>query len=64
VSTEKQVFSVAEAGKILGLSRNTAYKAAKAGDIPTIKIGSKMLVPMESMRRILSGEAPAGKVDA
>ena len=64
MSTEKQVFSVAEAGKILGLSRNTAYKAAKAGDIPTIKIGSKMLVPMESMRRILSGEAPAGKVDA
>lgn len=37
--------SVPEAGALIGLSRNAAYVAAKRGEIPTIKIGKKIIVP-------------------
>jgi len=37
--------SVIEAGRLIGLSRNSSYEAAKAGIIPTIKVGALMIVP-------------------
>ena len=37
--------SVPEAGRLLGLSRASAYAAAKRGEIPTIPIGRRLLVP-------------------
>lgn len=39
------VYSVEEAGAKLGLSRASAYKAARSGDIPTIRIGRLLKVP-------------------
>lgn len=39
--------SVPDAGKIFfGLGRNASYDAAKRGDIQTIKIGKKIVVPV------------------
>lgn len=38
-------YSVPVAGALLGLSRNSAYTAAQKGEIPTIRIGGKLLVP-------------------
>ena len=35
----KLVMTVPEAGAKLGLSREASYKAARRGDIPTIRIG-------------------------
>jgi hypothetical protein len=46
--------TVPEAGKrYFGLSRNASYDAAMRGDIPTIKIGKLLRVPVRSMERIL-----------
>ena len=45
--------SVADAGRLLGISRTSAYTAAKAGDIPTIKIGGRILVPTARLRELL-----------
>jgi excisionase family DNA binding protein len=39
------VYTVPEAGRLLGLSRNGAYEAAKRGDIPTIRVGRRLVVP-------------------
>jgi excisionase family DNA binding protein len=39
------VFSVPEAGSLLGLSRNGSYEAARRGDLPTIRVGRLLLVP-------------------
>src|SRR5262249_35799110 len=36
---DPKTLSVPEAGEWLGLGRNSAYEAARRGDIPTIKIG-------------------------
>lgn len=52
--TEKRTYSVEEAGKLLGVSRMTAYKAVWKGDIPTIKIGRRLLVPKKRFDEMLT----------
>jgi excisionase family DNA binding protein len=47
------VYSVPEAGRLLGLSRNGSYEAAKRGDIPTIRIGRLLLVPKAPFHRLI-----------
>jgi excisionase family DNA binding protein len=44
-AAERLVYTVPEAGRLLGLSRNGSYEAAKRGDIPTIRIGRLLVVP-------------------
>ena len=46
--------SVPEAGrKYFGLSRNASYAAAARGDIPTIKIGKLLRVPVRAIEQML-----------
>ena len=44
---------VPEAGKYLGLSRSSAYAAAKRGDLPTIRIGGRVVVPTARLRQLV-----------
>jgi excisionase family DNA binding protein len=44
---------VEEAGKELGISRNAAYQAARAGEIPTLRIARRLLVPKAAFQRML-----------
>ncbi len=47
--------SVPEAGKrYFNLSRNAAYAAAERGEIPTIRIGRLLRVPIAAMERMLA----------
>lgn len=41
------------AGRILGISRNAAYEAAKRGEIPTIRLGGRVLVPTAALLEML-----------
>jgi len=52
--------SVERAGELLGLSRNSAYTAARTGQLPVIRIGKRLLVPKIALERMLS-EAGSGK---
>jgi hypothetical protein len=46
--------SVPEAGRVyFDLSRNGAYAAAKRGEIPTIKIGKLLRVPVRTLEQKL-----------
>ena len=46
--------TVPEAGaKYFGLSRDASYAAAQRGDIPTIRIGRLLRVPVRAMERLL-----------
>ena len=51
----KLVMTVPEAGKKLGLSREASYQAARRGDIPTIRIGNLLKVPVVQFNRLLDG---------
>ncbi len=50
---ERLVYTVPEAGRLLGLGRNAAYDAAKRGDIPTLRIGRRLLVPKIAFHRMI-----------
>ena len=54
-ATEKVTISIEEAGKRLGICRTQAYRAAKAGLIPTLRVGSrKHVVPVSAFERMLA----------
>ena len=48
-----EVISVEEAGRKLGIGRAAAYAHAKAGHIPIIRLGIRMLVPKAALKRLL-----------
>lgn len=46
--------TVPEAGLLfLGLGRSGSYEAARRGDLPIIKVGSRYVVPTAAMRRMM-----------
>ena len=52
-AAERLVYTVPEAGRLLGLSRNGSYEAAKRGDIPTIRMGRLLLVPKRRFHQLI-----------
>lgn len=52
-ASERPTLTVEEAGKLLGLSRGTAYQAVRCGDIPARRIGGRWIVPTAAVRRLL-----------
>jgi excisionase family DNA binding protein len=51
-----ETWTIPQAGEILGLNRNAAYKAAIEGRIPTIRLGPRLLrVSKSALQRLLEG---------
>ena len=42
-----------DTGRYLGLGRSATYQAAENGEIPTIRIGRRIVVPTAALRRML-----------
>ena len=57
--SERRVVTVNEAALMLRISRGAAYEAAKRKEIPTIRIGRRLLVPLAALERMLAGNAAA-----
>lgn len=49
------VMTIMEAAKFLGIGRNTAYEAVRTKQIPSIKIGSRILIPKVGLVKLLQG---------
>ena len=49
----RQTLTVEEAGGLLGISRNSAYEAARRGELPAIRIGKRLIVPRAALERLL-----------
>ena len=52
-STVRLVLSVKEAREQLGLSRGLMYEAIRNGQIPSIRIGRRILIPRAALERLL-----------
>ncbi|QAT16238.1 hypothetical protein BU251_00040 [Candidatus Velamenicoccus archaeovorus] len=52
---EKEYFSIAQAAKILKISRIAVYKKVKKGQLPAIRIGKIYAVPKEDIIRKVRG---------
>jgi excisionase family DNA binding protein len=63
------VLTMDEAAVLLRIGRNSAYEAARRGEIPTIRLGRRLLVPRVALERLLEqacadpggGEASDGR---
>lgn len=57
---EKLAYSVAEAAKVLGMSRNAVYEEVKAGRLPHRRTGStargRILISRSALEQWLQGE--------
>jgi len=51
---ERATFSVDEAAKFLGLSRWATYEGIKNKEIPTVRIGRRLLIPRAALERMLA----------
>ena len=54
---EKLTMTVEEAGKVLGISRPTAYKLVQRADFPVVRVGHRLLVSTEGLREWVKKEA-------
>jgi hypothetical protein len=51
---ERKTITVPQAGReYFGLGRNASYEAARRGEIPTIRIGKLLRVPVVALERKL-----------
>lgn len=50
--------TVDEAATELGISRGTAYACARTGQIPTVRLGRRLLVPRLALEAMMRGDAP------
>ncbi len=54
---ERKTYSVPEAGRVLGIGRNAAYQAVKNKEIESIKVGGRIVVPIQAIEKMLAGVA-------
>ncbi|MFC2033803.1 helix-turn-helix domain-containing protein [Chloroflexota bacterium] len=50
----KVILTVDEAAQLLGLARNSAYQGVLRGEIPSIRIGRRILIPRIALERMLN----------
>lgn len=54
---EPLTYTVEETAKLLRIGRDQAYEAVRTGQIRSIRIGRRLLVPRASLDALLKGEA-------
>lgn len=45
--------SILEAAEVLGISRSYAYQMAASGELPTLRLGRRILVPVAALRELV-----------
>ena len=54
---ERLVYTVSEAGELLGISRAFAYELVARGELPVIRLGRRRLVPKVALLALV-GQVP------
>ncbi len=57
---DRLTITIAEAAQQLGIGRNSAYEAAHSGEIPTVRIGRRLVVPKAALEKMLTGDDGRG----
>ena len=50
---DKPTVTVEQTGEILGIGRNSAYEGVSSGQIPSFRVGRRIVVPTAQLRRLL-----------
>ena len=54
MEAEKLTLNVSEAAVRLGVSKPTLYQAIKKGEVPVIRIGHRVLIPISALEKHLA----------
>ena len=55
-AAKRRTYTVQEAAQLLGISRGVAYAAVHRGEIPSIKIGTRYVIPKDRLEEMLAGK--------
>jgi excisionase family DNA binding protein len=61
---DRLVYSVAEAGALLGISRAFAYELVARGELPVIRLGRRRLVPKVALLALVEADQPNATTSA
>lgn len=53
-----------ETARILGLGRNATYRGIASGEIPSIRVGGRILVPRQQLLKMLGGAVRGRQAEA
>lgn len=54
---ESLTYTVEEVASLLGIARGKAYQHVRAGDIPSIRMGKRVLIPRDRFHARLNRES-------
>jgi excisionase family DNA binding protein len=57
---ERLGYSVGEVAGMLGVSRGTVYRHVKDGEIGTVRIGNRIVIPAAALRKLLTVDDERG----
>lgn len=52
---ERLTLSVTEAAELLGIGRGTAYECVRTGELPSIKLGRRIVIPKRALQALIDG---------
>jgi excisionase family DNA binding protein len=61
--SEPLTLTVEQAAELLGISRGLAYEGVRAGDIPSVRIGRRILIPRGRLLELLGENGAGPKVE-
>jgi excisionase family DNA binding protein len=63
VESGRAVITVGEAAEALNLKRTATYEAVRRGQLPSLRLGRRLFVPVPALLRLLNGDSAAHPVD-
>jgi excisionase family DNA binding protein len=57
---ERRTYTVTEAATVLGISRTSAYERVRAGDLPALRLGRRIVIARAVVDAFVSGVAITG----
>ncbi len=54
---ESLVLTVEEAAKVLRISRGLAYELVRRGDLPSLRLGRRLVVPRHRLLALVGGDS-------
>lgn len=53
ISDRQIALSIEQAGEVLGISRAAVYKALARGDLPSLRVGGRRLIPRSAVQALV-----------
>ena len=57
--TARRTYTVPEVAEMLGISRSTAYECVRRGEIPSLKLAGRVVIPRMAFEAFLGEHTPA-----